>query len=150
MEPRTKNVTEFTYEGFGFPVHLTGDVPVIQVRGVWTLAVPQAEFEEQIALALANAPWRLTGYQLHFLRHFFGLTLKAFGERFGNVSHSCVIQWQGAQSESTTMNWTIEKDIRLAVFKKLRIREFALVYERFTKAFLGEPGLLSLPVPAAA
>lgn len=150
MKPRTKTLTEFTYEGFGFPVHLTGDVPLIQVRGVWTLAIPQADFEEQIALALAKAPWRLTGHQVHFLRHFFGLTLKAFGERFGNVSHACVIQWQSAESDSTSMNWAIEKDIRLAVFKKLRSREFELAYERFTKAFSEKPGLLSLLLPTAA
>lgn len=150
MEPRTKTVSEFTYEGFGFPVHLTGDVPMIQVRGVWTLAIPQAEFEDQIALALANAPWRLTGHQVHFLRHYFELTLKAFGERFGNVSHACVIQWQGARSESTSMNWAIEKDIRLAVFKKLRSRELARAYDRFTTACSERPGVLSLPVTAAA
>lgn len=150
MERKTKFLSEFTYDGFGFPVELTGRIPVCHVRGTWVLDLPQTEFEASVALALANAPWRLTGHQVHFLRHFFGLTLKDFGARFGDVSHACVIQWQKAESEPTSMNWAIEKDLRLAVFKKLLSSELEGAYDRFTKACSEKPGPLRVPVSSAA
>lgn len=129
-----KFVNEFTYEGFGFPVHLSGRVPVVMAMGVEALAVPQGTLKELVALELARAPWRLTGYQIHFLRSFFRMTLQEFGSRFGDVSHAAVIAWQKKGSDPSGMGWAIEKDIRLAVVDRLCRARLAELYSELAKA----------------
>lgn len=125
---KKKLVKRFTYEGFGFPVHLSGRVPVVCVMGVEVLGIQQGTLKELVALELARAPWRLTGYQLHFLRSFFRMTLQEFGARFGEVTHVAVIGWQKKGSETTGMGWAIEKDLRLAVIERICSEQMQAVY----------------------
>ena len=57
------------------------------------------------------------------------MDLKAFGKRFGDVSHPAVIKWERCGDEATNMNWAIEKDIRLAIVDRVRPRMLRKIYE---------------------
>lgn len=113
-----KTVKKFNYEHFGFPVIIT-NAPMIRIRGEWVYGGDQGELQEAIAFELAKAPWRLTGYQIHFLRScFLDMRLKEFAVRFG-VTHPRVIQWERCGDEPTKMAWGTEKDIRLEAFTRI-------------------------------
>lgn len=46
------------------------------------------------------------------------MTLQEFGERFA-VRHSAVIKWEKTKDNSTNMEWSTEKDIRLFIIDQL-------------------------------
>ena len=112
-----KIVKEYTDTGLGFPVHIR-NAELIKVRGTWALKIDHNKLNTMVALALSTGNSRLTGNQLKFIRYFFKMTLKDFGERFG-VSHSTVVSWEKKGNSSTRMEWGTEKDIRLEVFSRV-------------------------------
>jgi DNA-binding transcriptional regulator YiaG len=113
----TKIQKEFIDTGFGFPIRLL-NVQMIKVRGAWTAKVNYNELAKVVLHALAHKPSRLTGNEIKFIRTHFEMTLQAFGKRF-YVSHVGVMKWEKAKNQSTAVNWTTEKDIRLFVLTKL-------------------------------
>jgi DNA-binding transcriptional regulator YiaG len=108
----------YTDNGFGFPVQIV-NAPLIKNRGKWTLNINFEKYERALLIALAHKPSRLTGHEIKFIRNNFEMSLKGFGERFGDVAHSAVIKWEKFQDESTNMNWACEKDIRLFVINEI-------------------------------
>jgi len=122
----------FIYDGFGFPVVLR-NVPMIKVRGSWTPKVDYNKLAEDVLIALAHKPARLTGSEVRFIRQYFEMTLAEFGNRF-SVSHPAVIKWEG-QDEATSMKWPIEKDIRLFVLDSLNVdaEDLANLYRNLKK-----------------
>jgi DNA-binding transcriptional regulator YiaG len=119
----------FVYEGFGFPVALV-NVPMVRIRGTWTPDVNYNTLELQVLHALALKPAKLTGAEIHFIRHAMRMTLEQFARRFG-VTHPAVIQWEQARHRPTRMAWAIEKDIRLQVLKS----QLAVPAARFAEAY---------------
>jgi len=119
----------FVDEGFGFPVVLR-NVPMIKVRGVWTPNINYNKLSRDIALLLTRKKARLTGNEIRFIRHYFEMTLEAFGKRF-DVSHPAVLKWERTADKCPAIKWPIEKDIRLFVLDKLSARPkvFKEVYE---------------------
>lgn len=109
----------FVDHGCGFPVVLR-NVPMIRVRGVWTPDIDYQELNEVVLLALAHKPTRLTGNQIKFIRHFFGLTLVEFGEYF-DVSHPAVLKWENAGDEPPSIKWSLERDLRLFIMDRLDV-----------------------------
>ena len=107
----------FVDMGFGFPVHLI-NVPMIKVRGQWTPDVDYNKLQGLVLKQLAHKSGRLSGAEVHFIRQALEMTLQQFAKRLG-VSHVAVIKWEKVGSESTTMNWSTEKDIRLFVLSRL-------------------------------
>jgi DNA-binding transcriptional regulator YiaG len=112
-----KVVKRYIDHGFGFPVILH-HVPMIKALGQWTPDINYKQLERSVLLALVNKPSRFTGSEVRFIRHYFKLTLQAFGERF-DVRHSAVIKWEKAQDAPTRMEWSTEKDIRLFTMDQL-------------------------------
>lgn len=103
--------------GFGFPICLH-DVSMVKVRGAWTLDVNYNDLTRAVAMSLASSKAFLTGDQIKFIRQFFEMTLKEFGDRF-NVSHPAVIKWENQKSKPTKMDWSTEKDIRMEIVRRV-------------------------------
>lgn len=149
-QPR-KTQKEFVYQGFGFPVVLL-EVPMVRVRGQWTPDVNYEALSRRLLVALASKPARLTGNEIHFIRHSLGMTLKEFAGRFGGVSHPAVIKWEQAGDAPTTMNWAVEKDVRLEVLRsatKTSPGAFVEAYEAMVKEPAAKPTRPRLLVGAA-
>jgi len=117
----TKVRKRFVYEGFGFPVVLL-NVPMVKVRGAWTPKVNYNHLAEDVLVALAGKPARLTGSEVRFIRQHFEMTLTQFGDRF-SVSHPAVLKWEDAGDEATAMKWPVEKDIRLFILDALKAKD---------------------------
>ncbi len=135
-----KRQSVFEYHGFGFPVVLS-NVPMVQVRGVWTPDVNFNELEKKLLAALACKPVRLTGNEVRFIRHSLSMTLEQFAERFG-VTHPAVLKWEAAKNRPTKMTWAVEKDIRLEILSSLssvRPSRFVEVYEDLNKEPSSKP-----------
>ncbi len=76
----TKKVKRFIYEGLGFPVVLL-NVSLVKKRGVWTPAIDYNKLQKAVLLALTHKPVVLTGYEVHFIRTYFEMTLENFSKR---------------------------------------------------------------------
>ena len=113
-----KRVARFEYGGLGFPVVLRMNVPLVKVRGAWTLDLDLNELSRRVLEALALGHARFTGNQVKFVRHSLRMTLERFAARFG-VTHPAVVKWEQTRNETTGMTWAIEKDIRLEVLRSL-------------------------------
>jgi transcriptional regulator with XRE-family HTH domain len=83
-----------------------------------------------VLLALARKPGRLTGNEIRFIRHQFEMSLAAFGARF-DVTHPAVLKWERAGDKSAALKWPVEKDLRLFILDRLRVRAsvFKELYE---------------------
>ena len=119
MENKTEKKIEKKYidHGFGFPICLQ-NVPMVKVRGAWTPDVNYNTLTRAVAMSLASSKSLLTGNQVKFIRQFFEMTLKKFGERF-NVSHPAVIKWESQKNKPTKMDWSTEKDIRMEIVHRV-------------------------------
>ena len=146
-----KTQKEFAYEGFGFPVVLLR-VPMVRVRGAWTPDVNYDQLARELLEALALKPGRLTGNEVRFIRHSLSMTLQDFAGRFGGVTHPAVIKWEQAENDPTTMNWAVEKDIRLEILRsvsKIKPREFLEAYSSLAKERTATRRKMKLTVGAA-
>ncbi len=113
----TKIQKRFVDHGCGFPVILE-NVPMIKARGVWTPDIDYDELHRIVLRALAGNKARLTGNQIKFVRHYFGLTLVAFGNYF-DVSHPAVLKWENAKDDTPAIKWSVERDLRLFILDRL-------------------------------
>lgn len=116
--------------GLGFPVHII-NAPFRKIRNEWVLDVNFKQYEKTVLLALATKKYRLSGNEVKFIRHFFGMKLKDFGSRFGDVAHSAVKKWENCGDTDTKMNWSTEKDIRMAIINSIRPKALYKFYEEF-------------------
>ena len=103
--------------GLGFPVVLL-NAPLVKVRGEWALHVNYNDYQRAVLVLLANKPARLTGKEVHFVRIYFELTIRAFAKIF-SVKHPAVLKWEDKGDKSTQMGWSTEKDLRLFILDKL-------------------------------
>ena len=136
MEVKTQK--EFLDNGFGFPIRLI-NVPMVKIRGHWTPQLDYNELAKVLLRALAHKPSRLTGNEIKFIRTHFEMTLQAFAKRFC-VTHVGVMKWEKSLNRPTVMNWTTEKDIRLFVLTRLKVKvqEFVSLYEELQLAPVGK------------
>ena len=125
----TKIQKEFIDTGFGFPIRLL-NVPMIKVRGAWTPKINYNVLAMLVLRLLIHKDSRLTGNEIKFIRSHFEMTLQDFAHRFC-VTHVGVMKWEKTKNQSTAMNWTTEKDIRLFVLTRLttKAQELASLYE---------------------
>lgn len=119
---------EIVYEGLGFPVILR-NVPMIELRGVWTLDVDLNVLQKVVLLALAHHPSDMTGNQIRFVRNWLGLTQTEFGKLFG-VTHPAVVKWEKTENKGSKMNLTTQRDLRLWLLDQLLTKD-----DDFRKAF---------------
>jgi hypothetical protein len=101
----------------GFPVVLL-NAPLVKVRGQWALHVNYNDYQNAILHLLAHKPTRLTGNEVHFIRTYFEMTVRAFAARF-SVKHPAVLKWEKRGDAPTQMTWSTEKDIRLFILDEL-------------------------------
>ena len=129
---------EFIDTGLGFPIRLM-NVPMIRVRGEWTPKVDYNELALRVLRALAHKPSRLMGSEIKFIRTHFEMTLQEFAKRFC-VTHVGVLKWEKTKGQSTAMNWSTEKDIRLFVLTKLSSKadEVARLYDELEDLPVGK------------
>ena len=66
---------EFVDRGFGFPVRLL-NVPMVNVRSIWTPDVNYKALAENVLFMLAAKPAKLSGAEIKFIRSYFEMTLK--------------------------------------------------------------------------
>ena len=123
----TKIQKSYTDFGLGFPVQII-NAPMRKIRGSWVLDLNFENYEQSVLMALAMKPTRLTGNEIKFVRNYFEMDLKSFGQRFGDVAHSAVIKWEKFLDQPTNMNWATEKDIRLFIIDKFSPRSLRKVY----------------------
>lgn len=128
MKEPVKVVKEYVDRGFGFPVIIQD----VKVAAVGNEEVPQIDYtrlEQALIEALPGKPGRLTGSEVRFIRLHFAMTKTDFGRRF-DVTHAGVKRWEDFGDRVTTMQWPIEKDIRLFVCKQLgkKPKDFVALY----------------------
>ena len=119
---------EFIYHGLGFPIVLK-NVPMIELRGVWTPDINFNILQKVMLLALAHHPADLTGNQVHFIRAWLGLTQTEFGKILG-VTHPAVVKWEKTENKSSKMNLSTQRELRLYLLDHLLSED-----EDFRKAF---------------
>jgi len=119
---------EIVYEGLGFPVILR-NVPMIEVRGVWTPDIDLNFFQKYVLLKLAYSPSDLTGDQIRFVRLWLGMTQSEFGKLF-NLTHAAIVKWEKTENKSSKMNVSTQRDLRMLILDKLLQQD-----EDFRKAF---------------
>ncbi len=126
--PKQKIEKEFFYLGLGFPIVLR-NVPMIQLRGIWTPNIDLNILQKFALLALAHQPTDLTGNQIRFIRLWLNLTQTAFGKLLG-VTHPAVIKWEKAENHSSKMSLSTQRELRLYILDHLLSKD-----EDFRKAF---------------
>jgi len=94
----------------------------------------------EVEFVLTNGnhkPVRLTGSEIKFVCHYFELTTTEFAKVF-DVSHVAVLKWEKRTNQSTDMNWSTEKDIRLFVLAKIESKPIAFfeIYKHLSKKVL--------------
>lgn len=117
MAPKRKIKKSFIDYGCGFPVRLV-NVPLVFVRGAWTPDIDYNKLHTNILRAMARKPVPLNGNEIKFIRHYFELTLKEFGENFG-VSHVAVMKWEKAGEESPSYSVSQDRDLRMFIMARL-------------------------------
>ena len=132
----------------GFPLELS-DVPLIKLRGEWTVDIDYTEMEEKMALAVPLKDARLTGNEIRFLRLHLGLTLSALAGHLG-VTHQAVAKWEATGDKITNMGWSTEKDLRLFALARKQVgdRLFRKAYESLDRMLRGSRRHLGLPAQA--
>jgi transcriptional regulator with XRE-family HTH domain len=125
---KQKIVKEIIYEGLGFPIVLQ-NVPMIELRGIWTPDIDLNALQKVVLLALAHHPVDLTGNQIRFIRTWLGLTKLDFGKLFG-VTHPAIVKWEKTNNSVSKMNLSTQRDLRLYLLDQLLTHD-----EDFRKAF---------------
>lgn len=122
----------YTYNGFGFPVVLH-NVPMINVRGVWTPDIKWNRLEKIVLLLLAHHPVELTGDQIRFIRHSMELNQRKFSDLFG-ITHAAVVKWESSHEKPAKMQMTTQIAIRLRILDNLikDDKEFRIAYHNLT------------------
>lgn len=120
----------YIYNGLGFPIVLE-EVPMVQVRGVWTPEINYNILQKVVLLALCYQPTTLTGNQISFIRKYFDMTLNAFAKKFG-VTHAAVLKWEKKADKAAKVLIGYEKEIRLFVLDQLLsdAKEFRLAFRQ--------------------
>lgn len=112
---------EYVYEGLGFPIVLK-NVPMIELRGIWTPDINLNTLQKVVLLALAHCQTELTGNQIRYIRSWLKLTQVEFGKLLG-VTHPAIVKWEKSGNKKSKMNLTTERDLRLLLLDKLLPRD---------------------------
>lgn len=115
---KTKIKKTYTYEGLGFPVHLT-NVPMIKARGEFILDIDFNKLQKAVLLHLCHKKMPLTGNEVKFVRKYFSLTTTDFGNLFG-YSHSAILKWENHGDAIARIAPTTEVYLRLHIFEFLQ------------------------------
>jgi DNA-binding transcriptional regulator YiaG len=128
----TKKVKQYTDHSLGFPV-LLSDVTMVKFRDEWAPKLDYPRIIQKVLQVLSHLTRPLCGREVRFVRLHFGLTQAAFAEKFG-VSNVAVHKWEKRGEQSTGMQWSTEKDMRLFIQSRLSSNSKAVgkLYEELT------------------
>lgn len=102
---------------------------MVELRGIWTLDIDLNILQKVVLLALAHYPSDITGNQVRFVRTWLEMTQIAFGKLFG-VTHPAVVKWEKTKNNSSKMNLTTQRNLRLYLLDQLLSKD-----DDFRKAF---------------
>ena len=111
---KTKIEPVFLYEGLGFPIELE-NVEMVDINGEWHPKVDIRYIADEVIKKLAIQESRLTGNQVKFIRTYFSMPLREFGEKVVHESHTAVSKWEKRGNEATNMNENTEQVLRLFI-----------------------------------
>ncbi|MCH9689157.1 MAG: hypothetical protein K0U10_00705 [Gammaproteobacteria bacterium] len=113
----TKSVNNYMYEGLGFPVELE-TVNMVCINGDWLPTIDVQKVADKVIEKLAVQDARLTGNQVKFIRSYFAMSLREFGEKVVHESHMAVSKWEKKEDMHTKMNANTEHELRLYIIEK--------------------------------
>jgi DNA-binding transcriptional regulator YiaG len=121
---KTKIEPTFLYEGLGFPVELE-NVEMININDEWHPKIDVHYVADEIIKKLAIQEERLTGNQVKFIRSYFSMPLREFGETVVHESHTAVNKWEKYEDEITNMNENTEQVLRLFIIEQTQTKTIA-------------------------
>lgn len=114
----TKVVKNHLYEGLGFPIELD-EVEMRLIDSEWCPIVDVQKVADAVIEKLAIQETRLTGNQVKFIRSYYSMPLREFGEKVVHESHMAVSKWEKRGDLSTNMNSNTEHELRLYIIEKI-------------------------------
>ena len=132
----TKTEPTFLYEGLGFPIELE-NVEMLNINGEWHPKIDVRYIANEVIKKLATQEERLTGNQVKFIRTYFSMPLREFGETVVYATHAAVNKWEKRGDEVTDMNENTEQVLRLFIIEKTQTKtktDQANFYKNFQKS----------------
>lgn len=114
---KKKIVRNLVIETLGFPVRLS-NVPMIELRGDFVPDIDYNKLQKAVLLHLCHKKTPLTGNEVQFIRKYFSLTTKAFGNLFG-YTHSAILKWESKADQIARIAPTTEVYLRLYLLEYL-------------------------------
>ena len=90
---KTKIIENYTYEGLGFPIELK-KVEMVFLENDWHPKIDVQKVADEVISKLAIQETRLTGNQVKFIRTYYSMPLREFGEKVVYESHIAVNKWE--------------------------------------------------------
>ena len=118
---KKKTLKKYLYEGLGFPVELT-DVEMVYLDDEWCPKIDVKKLATMVIKLLPFQNERLTGSQIHFVRLYFGMSLRKFSSEVVKESHMAVSKWEKFAEKSTNMDSNTEIILRLYIYEKLGVK----------------------------
>lgn len=116
----SKMMKTYIYEGLGFPIELN-NIEMVLVNDEYIPKLNIRKIADDAIKDLILQKTKLTGNQVRFIRSYFSLSLREFGE-IVNESHMAVKKWENFNNRSTKMDPNIEITIRVFIYKSLLIK----------------------------
>ncbi len=126
----------FLYEGLGFPIEMA-HVEMINLNGEWLPKIDVRQIADEAIKKIATQEGRLTGNQVKFIRSYFSMALREFGETVAHESHTAVSKWEQRGNEITKMNENTEQVLRLFIIEQTQTKtknQQADFYKNFQKS----------------
>ncbi|HDV5785688.1 TPA: hypothetical protein RJD83_002664 [Legionella pneumophila] len=114
---KSKIVKNYIYEGLGFPVELQ-EVELVCIDDEWHPKVDVQGVADEVIAKLAEQEARLTGNQVKFIRSYYSMPLREFGDKVVHESHMAVSKWEKKGDLPTNMNLNTEHELRLYIIEK--------------------------------
>jgi DNA-binding transcriptional regulator YiaG len=121
---KTKIESTFLYDGLGFPIELE-NVEMININDEWHPKIDVRYVADEIIKKLAIQEERLTGNQVKFIRSYFSMPLREFGETVVHESHTAVSKWEKYEDDITNMNENTEQVLRLYIIEQTQTKTIA-------------------------
>ncbi len=118
---QTKTEPLFLYEGLGFPIELE-NVEMISLNGEWLPKIDVHQIADEAIKKLATQECRLTGNQVKFIRSYFSMPLREFGEKVVHETHTAVSKWEKHGDNITSMNENTEQVLRLFIIEQTQTK----------------------------
>src|SRR3990167_10375672 len=121
---KSKIVKNYLYEGLGFPVELE-TVELRFINGEWCPIINVKKIASEVIEKLAVQETKLTGHQVKFIRSYYSMSLRSFGEKVVHESHMAVNKWEKRAELPTNMNSNTEHELRLYIIENMLLKSKA-------------------------